>query len=154
MKKYVFYEDGGHGWLKVSKKELVKLGIENQISGCSLMRGEYAYLEEDLDLSTFIEALAKTHGIDLNCNHASIIIDFRNMFWSNTKRMSTDKQSKLRSYDGYEVIPENVLAKMNEFKSLMLSKINYNTKAINTIKRGNLKDCKFWNDYYHYHFEF
>jgi len=153
MNKYVFYEDGGHGWLKVSKKELVKLGIENEITEFSYMRNEHAYLEEDQDLSTFVKALAKTHGIDIDVNNTDTV-NFRNMFWRNTKRMCSDKLSKIRSYDNYEVIPETTLSKMNEFKTLLLSKIRFNTKGINRIKRANLRDCEHWNNYYHINFEF
>lgn len=52
-----FYGDPGHGWAKVKKAELEKLGIAQLISACSYERGDYAYLEEDCDLSTYIDAL-------------------------------------------------------------------------------------------------
>ena len=54
--KYIFYSDVGHGWIKVSIKELVQLGIQNKISGYSYMRNNSAYLEEDCDLSIFFKA--------------------------------------------------------------------------------------------------
>jgi len=53
---YTFFEDGGHGWLQVPKLELIALGIEKEITGYSYMRGAYAYLEEDLDLTTYLNA--------------------------------------------------------------------------------------------------
>jgi hypothetical protein len=55
---YKFYEDPGHGWLKVPRKELVELGIENEISPYSYMSGSgrMVYLEEDSDLSKFARA--------------------------------------------------------------------------------------------------
>ena len=52
-----FYADPGHGWAKVKKSELEKLGIAQLISACSYEQGEYAYLEEDCDLSLYIDAL-------------------------------------------------------------------------------------------------
>ena len=52
--KYDFISDPGHAWLKVNKKELKRLGIDQQISHYSYMNGEYAYLEEDCDAPLFI----------------------------------------------------------------------------------------------------
>ena len=52
-----FYADPGHGWAKVKKSELATLGIAHQISPYSYERGDYAYLEEDCDLSLYIDAL-------------------------------------------------------------------------------------------------
>lgn len=56
FEKYTFHSDPAHGWLAVPLAELAKLGIANQISGYSYADGVYAYLEEDCDLSTFINA--------------------------------------------------------------------------------------------------
>lgn len=56
-----FYADPGHGWAKVKKSELVSLNIAHQISSCSYERGDYAYLEEDCDLSIYLGAL-RAHG--------------------------------------------------------------------------------------------
>lgn len=63
MKKYVFYEDPGHGWLRVPTLELVKLGIADKITTCSYIHpsGKWAYLEEDCDLTTFL--VAKLSGV-------------------------------------------------------------------------------------------
>ena len=55
--KITLYEDPGHAWAKVPKKKLEKLGILDQISGCSFQRGKYLYLEEDCDLPLFIRAM-------------------------------------------------------------------------------------------------
>ena len=57
IKTITVYADPGHGWAKVSKKELIKLGIASEISGFSYERGEFAFLEEDSDLSKYINAL-------------------------------------------------------------------------------------------------
>ena len=56
-KKYHVYSDSGHGWAKVKFSEIVKLGIQDKISQYSYARGEYLYLEEDCDLSLFVDAL-------------------------------------------------------------------------------------------------
>lgn len=70
-----FYTDPGHGWAKVNKKVLNDLGIAEQISAYSYQRGDYAYLEEDWDLSQLMTA-ARAAGIDLkfkqfNCRERS-----------------------------------------------------------------------------------
>jgi len=57
MTTYNFYSDAGHGWLKVPKGKLAQLNIADKITPYSYMKGNFAYLEEDGDLSTFIEAL-------------------------------------------------------------------------------------------------
>jgi hypothetical protein len=64
QKKYHFYSDPAHGWLKVPIKELVKLGIAKDISNYSYQKGNYAYLEEDADATKFLNAM-KQHGRDL-----------------------------------------------------------------------------------------
>ena len=57
MKKvFNFISDCSHGWLKVPLSELARLGIENDISFSSYVRGEYAYLEEDCDYAVFAKA--------------------------------------------------------------------------------------------------
>ncbi len=52
-----YIQDGGHGWFKVSIKQLIKLGIADRISSYSYWKGDYAYLEEDCDASTYVETL-------------------------------------------------------------------------------------------------
>jgi hypothetical protein len=61
MKK-VFHSDPSHGWMAVKLEELKMLGIESKISEYSYVKGKTAYLEEDVDAVTFINA-AKDKGI-------------------------------------------------------------------------------------------
>ena len=58
-KTYDFISDPGHGWLKVPLFDLVESGVTKQISEFSYLTKEHAYLEEDCDAGTFIEALKK-----------------------------------------------------------------------------------------------
>ena len=62
---YQKYDDAAHGWLKVSTKELDDLGIASEISNYSYLSpsGKFAYLEEDMDLTTFIYAYRDRHGM-------------------------------------------------------------------------------------------
>jgi len=56
---HIFWNDPGHGWLEVKRSDLVLLGIETKISGCSYQSGDRTkvFLEEDCDASIYIEAL-------------------------------------------------------------------------------------------------
>lgn len=82
-KKYHAYSDSGHGWVKVNFKELIKLDIVDKISAYSYTRGEWVYLEEDCDLTTFVEALKEKDIKPYWIGHYS------------------NKQSKIRSYSRY-----------------------------------------------------
>ena len=78
------YSDPSHGWGKVKREVLVNLGIADKISRYSYQRGDYAYLEEDCDLTTLCMALNER--------------DTRVKFVE--KRSNRD--SKIRSYERYE----------------------------------------------------
>lgn len=67
---YQSFSDPGHGWLKVRKSELVRLGINGQITSCSYQNGDFAYLEEDCDLSTFMRA-KEARGEKVEMRHSS-----------------------------------------------------------------------------------
>ena len=77
--------DPGHSWGKVSKKELIKLGIADKISPYSYQNTLFAYLEEDSDLSTYCNAL-KEKGIEFKF-----------------KTKHTNKRSRVRTYDSYRL---------------------------------------------------
>jgi hypothetical protein len=51
-----FYSDPSHGWLEVKRADLIALGIEDDISGFSYQKGAKVYLEEDNDMSRFMDA--------------------------------------------------------------------------------------------------
>ena len=82
--KHTMYEDPAHGWLKVKKSKLKQLGIEGAISPYSYQRGEHAYLEEDIDMNTYIKAC--------NALCENIVISTK----------YTDRSSKIRSYEPYK----------------------------------------------------
>ena len=62
MKRYSFINDPGHGWLRVPYQDLVKSGVESKITKYSYRSREFAYLEEDCDAGTFLQAI-KAQGI-------------------------------------------------------------------------------------------
>jgi hypothetical protein len=83
MAKYMFYQDPGHGWVKVFVRELKQLGIEDKISMYSYRRKDIAYLEEDCDLEKFLQAKhARGEGVELVERH-------------------TNRASKIRNYNRY-----------------------------------------------------
>lgn len=85
QKVFDFYEDCGHGWMKVKKDLLSKMEIADKISSCSYERGEYAYLEEDGDLTTFCRAYKAMYGVD---------VKFKTHF---------SDRSRIRGYNRYEI---------------------------------------------------
>lgn len=55
-RKLTHFSDPGHGWVSVSFKDLIHLGIVHDISSFSYMNATRAFLEEDSDFSTFMNA--------------------------------------------------------------------------------------------------
>lgn len=80
-----YYQDPGHGWVKITLDKLKALGIHKDISYFSYMRGEHVYLEEDCDLNRLYLACDK-HGIVLKL-----------------REHVADKSSKIRNYQSYHV---------------------------------------------------
>lgn len=56
MSEYTYYCDSGHGWLAVKRVELERLGLLDKVSSYSYHKGRSVYLEEDCDLSMFLNA--------------------------------------------------------------------------------------------------
>lgn len=76
---FLFFEDAGHGWLRVRPSLIMKLGVEDKISGYSYMTDSYAYLEEDCDAPAFLEALEASgdnYGITRSYSETSPIRDY------------------------------------------------------------------------------
>lgn len=63
--KLDYIMDPGHGWVKVKRSLLAKLEILPKITPFSYQRGEYVYLEEDLDAPCFRNA-AEAAGIEVD----------------------------------------------------------------------------------------
>jgi hypothetical protein len=80
---YHFYLDPGHGWLKVPRQELQELGIAHLITPYSYQRGDWVFLEEDRDLTTFANAHPK---------------------WSEVKQVlyTANNRSRIRGYQRYD----------------------------------------------------
>ena len=56
MRKFRFHYDAGHGWLEVHINDLLDLQMSvGEFSTYSYRKGDWLYLEEDLDAGTFIK---------------------------------------------------------------------------------------------------
>jgi hypothetical protein len=89
---YLFFEDAGHGWLRVPRSELEDLGVAGEISTCSYQRLGYAYLEEDCDLGKFLRA--KRVG-------GRRVIDWLSDWWPLNVKIKHSEKSAIRRYDHY-----------------------------------------------------
>ena len=86
--KYHYFQDPGHGWIRVTKSKLVKLNIHEKISRYSYMKGTAVYLEEDSDAPKFLRALEKKgETYELIEHH-------------------TNRQSQIRNYHPYIPTPK------------------------------------------------
>ena len=63
-KQFIFHEDGAHGWLEVSYKDVTDLNIQNEISDYSYINRttEKIFLEEDCDATLFLKEFQKQYG--------------------------------------------------------------------------------------------
>lgn len=87
MQNKVFksYSDPGHGWLAVKRAYLHALGIAHKITRFSYQKGQTVYLEEDQDVTTFVQAFMDKFGCKPNTVEQS---------WTNSS-------SPIRSYQSY-----------------------------------------------------
>lgn len=83
-----FYADPGHGWAKVKRSHPVFRRVADKITRSSYQRGEWVFLEEDYDLSIFIQALREA-GYEVK-------------FVEHYSRFT----SRIRNYDNYYYISE------------------------------------------------
>jgi hypothetical protein len=67
--KLRYITDPGHGWLEVPRGLLEILGIQDKITRYSYINNGYVYLEEDLDMQTFVQALKAASNIELELEH-------------------------------------------------------------------------------------
>ncbi len=147
-----FYTDGGHGWLKVSKFRLEKLQIADKITGCSFMRGDYTYLEEDCDLSTYVKALLKQENVeDVEGKVTNEYKTFMREFWNRTTTHDSScstRGSKIRNYSRYVYYGEAELQEKKNLLTLLLGHRNWNKTGVNRINNGSLEDLRYWKEYY------
>jgi len=111
------YSDPGHAWGKVSLSKLAQLDLIDRISSCSFLRGKFAYLEEDCDLSLFILAM-RDRGQDVSFNEQN--------------RRSGD--SVIRSYDHYSPTKAQALLDRPTLAPGMLVKFPHKSSTFELIE--------------------
>lgn len=87
--KLHYYNDPGHGWVKVKRDLLDRLGIAEKVSPYSYEYGDHAYLEEDCDTTLLLNTL-----------------DERGIKWELIRHYS-NKQSRIRGYNSYNSVRAN-----------------------------------------------
>ena len=61
--RFTMYYDAGHGWLAVTEAQAHSVGLnEGDFSAYSYREGNVLYLEEDLDMTIFVQAWEAQHG--------------------------------------------------------------------------------------------
>ena len=97
---YTFYEDSGHGWLRVTKDEIRDLNLTDNISSYSYENGKYIYLEEDSDLAKFLRAKQMDDSTPDKkkwvCNHIR-------EWWDTHVTMKYSERSSIRRYNSYDI---------------------------------------------------
>lgn len=101
-----YYQDPGHGWVRISKAKLKALDLENKISRYSYMRNNWVYLEEDLDLGLLYRACDKL-GIEIQ------LIEYH-----------TNNRSRIRSYDSYKN-HDGFMQYLKDNNKLIITKIGF-----------------------------
>lgn len=97
LRPYLFIETEAHGWFRVPLSELNELNISNKITAYSYMDNLYAYLEEDNDLSVFVEAKEKNNYPDYEIeSDACMVFVSQDMFSSFCGSLLSFKASKLK----------------------------------------------------------
>ena len=79
-KSFQYYQDHGHGWIRIPVALIILVGLEDKISNFSYRKGKYAFLEEDCDGPLVMDALSD-RGIEFTL-----------------VPKHTDNQSQIRSY--------------------------------------------------------
>jgi hypothetical protein len=146
-KKRIKYDDPAHGWLKASLKDVEALGIADKISGCSFQRGNFVYLEEDCDCTTFFLAIAGVENWEAAKDdpEAERLIE---LLRENTTTQTTDRSSKIRSYSNYEYVSEEEKPQLEAIREAMMNLKFWGKKAKNTIKNAGKTDLLFWKKEY------
>ena len=103
--KLTFYHDGGHGWVRVTNKQIKKFGFASEISSCSYMTQNHTFLEEDGDAGLLIKHL-EAKGISY---------EFKNVYsdYSSIRSYRTFSEDFL---DGIKVGDSIELAQHGTFK--------------------------------------
>lgn len=119
VKTIKVFSDPGHSWVKVKRSELKELDILKDITKYSYQRGEFVYLEEDVDAGTYIKAL-KENNI---------------LFKFDTKR--TDRSSKIRNYYHFESSENDILKYNTSELSELFEVISFSAPFVIVVRKSD-----------------
>jgi hypothetical protein len=145
--KHEFYADAGHGWLKVSKARLINMGIIDKISNYSFMRGDYVYLEEDCDVSTYVKTLMVQANVNTDVNSIEAN-KFIKEFHKHNNYNHTNRSSKIRNYERFEVRTAEEVSQLEELRKVILNLRHWTVKARKDIIKAKKSDLLFWKEHY------
>jgi hypothetical protein len=145
LKALTFFQDGGHGWLKVPKKDLEKLGIADKITGFSYMNGDHAYLEEDCDLAIYLRALRIIDNGDSG--------ERLKEFWERVKTQDSSMSrngSRVRTYDRYEFHNDEDKQHIANICDRMLTLKRWKPSVITKLEKRHysLSTVNYWKELY------
>ena len=130
--KLNYYSDPGHGWVKVPKKIIKELGIEDKISSYSYMKDDFVYLEEDGDLTLFCKTMEKMGKT----------VEF--------KESTSNKYSRIRKYHSYVNYTDQENNEIVDLKEKMILIKNWSKQGLTMIKNAGLDDLKYWQTLYNF----
>ena len=112
---------------------MLSRGIANKITLFTYERGDYVYLEEDYDLSTYVKALYKLEGTT-TIEQTEFVRKFRGSITTTY----TNNSSRIRSYNPYQILAPEDKKKLIELRTKLLNHSNWNKKRVRIIKNFNL----------------
>jgi len=143
--RHEFFEDGQHGWLKVSKSRLKQLGLLDKISSYSYMRKGYVFLEEDVDLSLYVSALLELDKVERETPEYLV---FMRGFWDLTNRCYSEKRSKIRGYEHFKNLTESEVKEITEIRNRLLNLRHWGKTSIRQINNAPQSRLLFWKEHY------
>lgn len=100
--KLICFSDPQHAWVRVRRSDINALGIAKEITPYSYQKGNFVYLEEDQDWSTYLKALAKANNVDLNIVDLSAV----RRLYCDLKSRWTNNSSRIRNFEAYQYDPQ------------------------------------------------
>lgn len=146
-KKRTKFDDPAHGWLKVDLKDIEALGIADKITGCSFIRGNAVYLEEDCDCTTFFLAVAGKDDWTAVQDDPEAKRLVR-LLQENTTTKDTDRSSKIRSYESYEFISPEEKPELERIRKEMMTLKFWTAKVKREIQNAGKSTLLFWKEHY------
>ena len=76
----IFYSDPAHGWLEVDRDHIKDLGLCYRVSSASYVSDYKIYLEEDCDMTLFLDAAEQFEWIVIfHESHSNTLSTIRNL---------------------------------------------------------------------------